>query len=164
MPATYEPIYSTTFGTSYGAFTLTGLPTTYTDLVLVFGWAAGTGGQVIYVRFNSDTASNYSDARVVTGGGGTGSYRSTANGSGIYAGVTGSTSSFPSLLTLNIMNYSNTTTYKTVLCRQSSSENVGAHVGLWKKTPEAITSITFDLSSGTYGSGTTISIYGIKAA
>lgn len=164
MPATYEPIYSTTFSTTYASFTLTGLSTAYTDLVVVLGWVAGTDGQAIYMRFNSDTASNYSDTRLVSGGGGTGSYRSTANGSGIYAGVTGTTGSVPSTLIANIMNYSNATTYKTVLCRQSNTGNVAAHVGLWKKTPEAITSITFDLSSGTYGIGTTINIYGIKAA
>lgn len=164
MPSTYEPIYSTTFATTYASFTLTGLLTTYTDLVVVLGWVAGTDGSVIYVRFNSDTASNYSGTRLVSGGGGTGSYRDTAGGSGIYAGVTGTTGSVPSILIGNIMNYSNTTTYKTALFRQSNTGNIGAHVGLWKKTPEAITSITFDLSSGTYGVGTTINIYGIKAA
>jgi hypothetical protein len=70
-----------------------------------------------------------------------------------------------SVHTASIMNYSNTTTNKTVLARASSQqEGVEATVGLWRSTA-AITSITFDLvSTRTFSVGSTLTLYGIKAA
>jgi hypothetical protein len=64
----------------------------------------------------------------------------------------------------HIMNYSNTTTYKTVLSRGSSANNIAiAYVDLWRNTA-AITSITLTPSSATnFDAGSTFSLYGINA-
>ena len=66
---------------------------------------------------------------------------------------------------LQIQNYSNTTTYKTVLGRNNNSSNgTGAIVGLWRST-SAITSISVFLeASGTFNAGSTFTIYGILKA
>jgi len=76
MPATYEPISTQTLDTAVSTVTLSAIPATYTDLVLVVAYGiSSTGGEVLYMRFNGDTASNYSNTRLVSGAGGTGSYR-----------------------------------------------------------------------------------------
>jgi hypothetical protein len=62
------------------------------------------------------------------------------------------------------MNYSNATTYKTALARTSEDGVAAAYVGLWRST-SAITSITIDKgSSDNFASGSTFTLYGIKAA
>ena len=62
------------------------------------------------------------------------------------------------------MNYSNATTYKTVITRASNANNgVDAVVGLWRNTA-AITSINVFLGTGNLDTGSTFTLYGIKAA
>lgn len=161
MPATYEPISTQTIGTAVSTVTLSSIPATYTDLVLVVGYGISTtGGENLYMRFNSDTGSNYSNTRLVAGGGGTGSYRDSGatviNVGAIY------TTTDPLTHISHINNYANSTTYKTVLCRNNTTSNVAAHVGLWRSTA-AITSITFSASGGNFGVGSTFTLYGIKA-
>ena len=63
------------------------------------------------------------------------------------------------------MNYSNTTTYKTVLTRANiASADVEAVVGLWRST-SAVNQL--DVKQGgavTFSVGSTFTLYGIKAA
>jgi hypothetical protein len=67
---------------------------------------------------------------------------------------------------INIQNYSNTTTYKTALLRSNLATGtypgVDAFVGLWRST-SAITSITILPASNNLLSGSTFTLYGIKA-
>ena len=162
MPATYEPISTQTLDTAVPTVTFSIIPSTYTDLVLVVGYGNNTvGGQNFLMQFNSDTATNYSNTRLVSGGGGLGSYRD-SNAQSINIGAIYGTSD-PTTNILHINNYANTTTYKTVLCRHNTTNNVAAHVGLWRSTA-AITSITFSASGGNFGIGSTFTLYGVKAA
>jgi len=63
----------------------------------------------------------------------------------------------------NIMNYSNTTTYKTVLMRDNNSAgNVTAAVMLWQST-SAINYIELFITNN-FVAGSTFTLYGIKAA
>jgi hypothetical protein len=63
-----------------------------------------------------------------------------------------------------VMNYSNSTTYKTALAKGGGADyGTEAYVGLWRNT-SAITSITVLSSSGNMATGSTITLYGIKAA
>jgi hypothetical protein len=69
------------------------------------------------------------------------------------------------LFSLFVMNYANTTTFKTVLHRMAFAGNATeAGVGLWRKTPEAITSMELFANGTTWISGTSFTLYGIKAA
>jgi hypothetical protein len=168
MPATYEPISTQTLGSAVQTVTFSSIPSTYTDLVVVVNAFSSVGGD-LYVSFNGDSAANYS--RTIMWGDGTsaGSLRNTrADGYGFiiltyYGSVT--TTQGGSVHTVNIMNYSNTTTNKTVLARPSSAgSGVDASVGMWNSTA-AITSMTFDLASTrTFSAGSTFTLYGIKAA
>ena len=79
--------------------------------------------------------------------------------------ATNMSSTEPSTVIVQIQNYANTTTYKTLLGRGNrAGGEVQANVGLWRKTPEAINSITIKIGSGNFNSGTIFSLYGIAAA
>jgi hypothetical protein len=90
----------------------------------------------------------------------------TSNATSAYWGATASGSEF-GINTMDLMNYGNATTYKTMLVRQGESANASAgYVYSWRKTPEAITSISFISATGsaTIAAGSTITLYGIQAA
>ena len=164
MPKTYEPIATTTVGTATNTITFSSIPGTYTDLVLVF---VGTGTSVnqegLYVQFNSDTTSNYSQTYLR----GTGSVISSPRQSNVTKIFlcSNTTDSGMNNAIMHIMNYANTTTNKTTLLRSNDpSARLEAVVGLWRKTPEAINTITITPDSGTIDTGCIFSIYGIKAA
>jgi hypothetical protein len=62
------------------------------------------------------------------------------------------------------MNYSNSTTNKTVVARANNAGNqLNALVALWRNTA-AITNVTVDAIFGSFNSGTTVSLYGIASA
>ena len=164
MPATYEPITTQTLGSATSTVTLSSIPQTYTDLVLIVGsLTLSTNGNGLVVRYNGDTATNYS----YTDMGGTGSTAfsrrlTNATFAQIGWGQVGSQGAVSTVIA-NFLNYSNTTTFKTSIARwNDSSAEVGSTVGLWRNTA-AITSITV-LSGTNMAVGTTLTLYGIKAA
>lgn len=163
MPATYEPIATTTLGSAQASVDLTSIPSTYTDLVLVLnGKYASTADASPALRFNSDTSSNYSE----TGLDGNGTSASSFRDSNMTFMPAGSMSADQSTSIFNIMNYSNTTTYKTVISRgNTSTYRVRAYAGIWRST-SAINSITILANAGgiNFASGSTFTLYGIKAA
>lgn len=161
MPATYEPIATTTLGGAAGTITFSTIPATYTDLVIVL-----TGTQssedTIGIRFNSDTGANYSATRVSGNGSAASSTRWT-NTTSAYFAVRYTTENNA---IIQIQNYSNTTTNKTFLSRANNAGNiVNAWVGLWRNTA-AINSLSLASFNGStnFDSGTTATLYGIKAA
>ena len=115
------------------------------------------------VQFNGDTGNNYSVTSLEGQGTSAVSQRQ-SNTSQIYiAGFQAAAYTAPYTAIVSFNNYSNATTYKTLLARESSN-SAGAYVGLWRNTA-AITSIKFlEPYGGTYGSGTTLALYGITAA
>ena len=165
MPAsnTYESIASTTLTSNSTTVTFGSIPQTYTDLVLIINGQVVTGGsRNSFINFNSDTATNYS-ATIIYGNGTSALSSRSSNIS--YAGGCVFASGVNSTVIYNIMNYSNTTTYKTILGRGNvSNDVVDLRVSMWRSTA-AITSIAITLdSSNSFASGCTFSLYGIKAA
>lgn len=157
---TYTLINSTTSDGTSGSITFSSIPSTYTDLVIVVNFSASATDA--YMRFNSDTASNYSNTILGGSGSSAGSARSTNRGS-IYLDWSGFTlNSIKNNAIINIMDYANTTTYKTALIRfNDSATTVEAHVALWRSTA-AINSVTI-LAGGNFTSGSTFKLYGIEA-
>ena len=158
MTATYEKIASTTTSAGNTSVTLSSIPATYTDLVLI---VAGTNSAPsdMRMRFNSDTGSNYS-ATVMYGSGSSAPSFRESNQTSFY----GAFQTDQSNVITQIQNYSNTTTYKTEITRFNSAGNFTmAIVGLWRSTA-AINSITCYVTSGSYNAGVTFTLYGIKAA
>lgn len=163
MPATYEPIATTTLSSAQATATFSSIPATYTDLILVFSGSIDTSGRTIRLRFNSDSGTNYSDTYVSGDGTTATSSRTTSQASArISLGLTSSTQT---VITSHIQNYSNSTTYKTLLSRgTSASDSANAIVSLWRST-SAITDIEVRLNStGNFNSDSTFTLYGIKAA
>ena len=168
MPAgkTYTPLARTTLTSAAATVTFSNISQTYTDLVLIASMMGSTAGADIRVQLNSDTGSNYSLTRLMgytsatSNRASNATYFQTTN----YVGI-GATE--PTTNVYQFLNYSNTTTYKTMLTRhnqfQSTYAETAAQVGLWRST-SAISSIVFSLSSGNYASGSTFTLYGILAA
>lgn len=166
LPVTYEPIATNTLGSNTTDITFSSIAGTFTDLVLVANFVGFTTlGSAISCRFNSDTGNNYSATYLLGNGTTASSARATNDNRMIVGGTQNGVGSGNAVCIVNIMNYSNTTTNKTVVSRFSQAgSQVESDVGLWRST-SAITSITF----GAYGStlmnsGSVITLYGIKSA
>jgi hypothetical protein len=159
--STYTPIATTTLGSSAASYTFSSIPSTYTDLVLVIMAKNLTGDSDLALRFNGDTSSLYSSTYMY----GTGSSAASTRGSNltkVRAGRIDNVNAYPNIV--NLQNYSNTTTNKTVVSRAQNGSFVLAYVGLWRSTA-AIDSITIlDDAGYTLASGSTFTLYGIAAA
>ena len=159
--ATYTPIASTTIGTAVASYTFSSISGTYTDLVLIYSGSITTGSGNGYIRFNGDTGSNYSDTYLYGNGSTAGSGR-VSSATVLYCFNTSTTQENA---IFNVMNYSNATTYKTVLSRANESATLtAAYVGLWRATPAPITSILIATDASTFVAGTTFAVYGILGA
>jgi hypothetical protein len=156
--STYEPIASQTLGSAAVGVTFSSIPQGYTDLVVVVDGNTTTGPTDNNMQFNGDAGSNYSITGIYGDGSTAASFRSAANNmevGGIYwAGGRGNR-------IVQINNYSNSTTFKTILSRVASGSLIQARVGLWRNTAP-ITSIYIYVGASTYTAGTTFSIYGIQ--
>jgi hypothetical protein len=160
MPATYDKIEAYTLPSAQAAYTFTTIPGTFTDLVMIIsGTNATASDENIWVRFNGDTGSNYSATQLYGTGSSPGS--TTNSGTGMLLGRGGTTLSSS---VLQFINYANTTTFKTAMGRGNNTNGVVIfNVGLWRSTA-AITSIYVTSNAGNFNTGTTFTLYGIKAA
>jgi hypothetical protein len=160
MPSTYEPIATQTLGSAAASVTFSSIPSTYTDLIAVFNGASTGGSESARVTINSDTGSNYSRILLI----GTGSTAGLSRANNESYLIIGSINTTNCTTLWQFMNYSNTTTNKTVLARTNvASTTVRENLGLWRNT-NAITQLEFSASSSTFIAGSTFSLYGIKAA
>jgi hypothetical protein len=167
LPSTMTPIATNTLTSATTSVVFTGIPNTYTDIVAVCQLVAtsATLQNAPQLRVNSDTGSNYS-ATALNGNGTNPASGGWSNQTVIYADYYGILQSDGiGQATVQYMNYSNTTTYKTVLIRSGKgNKETTASVGLWRNTA-AIHTITFITDSPqTFAAGTSFTLYGIKAA
>lgn len=162
MPKTYEPIATNTLSSATPSVTFSSIPQTYTDLVCVVSAKAATTAYDLYLQFNGDTGNNYSWT-ALSGTGTSAVSTRNSNGPAIQMDNYGSvrTTDFNTNIS-HIMNYSNSTTYKTVLARAgAAASGVDVNVGLWRNTA-AITSMTLYINS--FAVGSTFTLYGVKSA
>lgn len=169
MPATYEPISTTTLGSAASSVTFSSISGAYTDLVLIENGGNSTAGQAFILQVGNgsiDTASNYSYTILNGTGSAATSYRYSSQTYGVFA-WSGPPTSIGDAGIAHFMNYSNTTTYKTVLVRYNtaSGTNAGtdAIVNLWRST-SAINTIKISSISGNILAGSTFTLYGILKA
>ena len=157
----YEVISTQTLGSATASVTFSSIPQTYTDLVLIVSTQTSSNVDV-FMRFNSDTANNYSSTTLVGNGTSAFSTRLTSRSDIII--MSGDPSAGISTYISHIFNYTNATTFKTSLIRSNLADRVAAIVGLWQATPAAITTINIRVDTGTLATGSTFALYGIKAA
>jgi hypothetical protein len=167
--STYTPIYSQTLSSATSSITFSNIPTTFTDLALVVSalnaTATNTSFQFRVGSNTVDTGSNYSLSEIFGTGSSAGSDRASNDTAGYLNGPgIGTSTTIPNTYVMNFMNYSNTTTFKTVLGRGGSANiNLVATVNLWRSTLP-INTITVFQSINNMSSGSTFTLYGIKAA
>ena len=159
--STYVPIATQTLASAVATVTFSSIPQTYTDLVLIcIGF--DTGGETnIPTQFNGDTATNYSGTYLIGNGTTSGSSRVSSTTFTPIGRIGGSSSNLGTTVA-HFMNYSNTSTYKTIISRGSAG-NALEWAGLWRST-SAITSMSFTAGGTSFGIGTTFTLYGISAA
>lgn len=161
VPLTYENLATATATGSQTTITFNSISGSFTDLVLVI--AGNTANLTTGIIFNNDTTSLYSRTGLRGDGTNATSFRQTPQ---INIAFDGSVSQPGQNFIAHIMNYSNSTTNKTVLARSNNaSAGIDQIVGLWRST-SAITRIDV-ISIGlttNFSSGTTFTLYGIKAA
>tara|TARA_R110000868_G_scaffold8978_3_gene45482 strand:- start:2091 stop:2594 length:504 start_codon:yes stop_codon:yes gene_type:complete len=163
--ATYEPIATQTLASAAATITFSSIAATYTDLrVVLVGIDSASGG--VRMTYNGDTSALYSNTQLYGAFSAAYSGRSSSiaycdlSVLGLY--------STPALITVDIFSYAGST-FKTNLVTFSgdynaaSTDGVARVVNLYRST-NAITSIELKLSAGSYDTGTTATLYGIKAA
>lgn len=167
MTATYEKIASTTLANSTtNSVSFSSISGSYTDIVAVLNFGAAQSSTSVSSRVNSDTGTNYSTTWLV----GNGSAASSGRFSNETWMIIGQIyNPVPTTLSVNMLvqfqNYSNTTTYKTVLSRFNDAANeTNATVSLWRNTV-AINNISFFCNNAAHYflTGSTFTLYGIKA-
>jgi hypothetical protein len=167
---TYTQIATYTFPSTLGIYTFSSIPQTYTDLVVVISAncaAAGTTYANLQMNLNGDSANNYSYCHMYGDGSSAYSDRYSNNGQA-WGGYFNSTSGVYSNIILNVMNYSNTSTYKNIISRgnygtrgTTTTNPTELAVSSWRNTA-AVTSLT--IGGANIGAGSTFTLYGILAA
>jgi hypothetical protein len=165
MPAaqTYEPIATTTLGSNTTTVTFSSISGSYTDLVLVAnGTVTYVGNLDCDIKINSDTGNNYSRTYIFGTGTSALSGKNTSAGAGLgfYWSNTQSNNTI-----FHFMNYSNTTTYKSMLVRNTNpGASTYAGITMWNST-SAITRLDLTpTASSQWATGSIFTLYGITAA
>lgn len=169
---TYVALASAQGTGSSGTITFNSIPSTYTDLRIVLtGTETNATLYEFDMRYNNDSGNNYS-LTYLQGNGSSASSGRYSSTNKIRLGEAGTDTTLPTLITIDVMNYANTTTYKTAIIRynefQSGAGDVGAKVALWRgstgSSTEAITRIDLLNLGGNFTTSTTATLYGVAAA
>ena len=160
MPSTYTPIATTTLGSAVASYTFSSISGAYTDLVLIVnGISTATNNLTIQVGNGSvDTGTNYSNTFMYGDGSSAVSGRDTGQSKAYVGRVL--VNPTPNIICLN--NYSNTTTYKTILSKGGQDIAV-AGVNLWRSTA-AINTIKVFPEVNNFSVGSVLTLYGIASA
>jgi hypothetical protein len=167
MPSTYTPIATTTLGSNQASYAFTSIPNTYTDLVLVCNYLKSASNSMGFT-INNDTSAIYSYTTLYnldTNGTTVSSNRGSADTNGYFLSYGAHSTTNPNVYIANFQDYSNTTTFKTVLGKGGdTSRSVGTDVTLYR-SKSAISRIDITTRGiGTITAGSSFTLYGIKAA
>jgi hypothetical protein len=164
--STYTPIYAQTLSSNAASVTFSNIPTAYTDLVLVVSGQVSSAVSLA-CQINGNTSTNYSATELYGDGSSAGSARNSSENQITVSSIVAQIASGSQWVsTLHFQNYSNATTYKTVLARTSAPGTITTEtIGLWRSL-SPVTSIKFMgyANSSGFTSGTSFTLYGIKAA
>ena len=163
MPKTYEPIQTQTVGTAVATVTFSSIPQTYTDLTLIINGGFTAAGTDMRIRFNSDSGTNYSRTGLYNSStSAVSSYRTSSDDNFISPQFAGN--NYETTGILHFMNYSNSSTYKSILLKTGFSTYIFLQSGLWRST-SAITGIECGNNGATtWRVGSTLTLFGVKAA
>ena len=167
LSSNFDSIATVTVGTAQSTITFSSLPSIYKHLQLRYITNNTSAAYYVLLRFNSDSGTNYA------------SHQLTGNGTAASAGGTASntlielprnsgtfSSSIMSTGVVDILDYLNTSKYKTVRSlggydTNGNGQAVDFNSGVWMNTG-AITSITLSAVGGNYNTNSQFALYGIK--
>jgi len=163
----FDSIATVTASGSTSTINFTSIPSTYTHLQLRFiARDAGANG-AFGIKYNSDTtASNYY-RHYLYGDGASVSAGASSTSTDIFAiPYSGTTANAMGIGIVDILDYANTSKYKTLRCLNGDDLNGSGQIHfestLWKNT-NAITSINLVMQGGSnFTSTSTFALYGIK--
>ncbi len=166
----YESIASASGTGSSGSITFSSIPSTYKHLQLrAIGRSDYAGSNVqLAMRFNSDTATNYSTHNLIGIGSGSGTATGTASTTyiegGQMAGATLSASIY-GVTIIDVLDYQDTNKFKTSRSLSGFDANGSGQVllssGAWRST-SAISSIVLLAGAGNWTTDSRFALYGIK--
>ena len=162
---TYEAISTTTISSSTATITLSSIPATYTDLILITT-AKISGTADMWIRVNGDSGSNYQYAVLTGDGSSFGAPKGASQSNGLLTDWNGTPTTDNSHLVICQFNsYASTNNRKNMISRANRVVGgVDFIVSTWNNT-SAITSLTLRFSGAqTFDADTVVSLYGIKAA
>lgn len=168
---TYEPIETYTLSSTASSVTFGSggtIPQTYTDLVLICNIKSGNTNQAsLLYQVNGSTSGNLYSGTMIYGNGSTvSSNRQSNQNYGTIMrnnGLSTSGTTMQPFIT-HFMNYSNTTTFKTVMSRNNVVDaGLGVDVSLWRSTA-AINEIKVYADTNAFAAGSTFTLYGIANA
>lgn len=167
MAITYEPISTTTLTSSSGSVTFSSIPSTYTDLRIVFtANSTGAADYAVYLRFNGDSGGNYI-TQVMR------SYNSTIatanmaeSGISLYSGSMG-INPVRGMWLIDVVNYQSAK-YKCALFQMANAKTTNTGIltlgtGRWAST-SAITSLSLNAGGTSFEVNSKFTLFGIKAA
>ena len=166
MAKTYVPISTQTLGSATASVTFSSISGAYTDLLLVCNAQTSLSTVDLLMRINGDTGTNYSSTHLSGNGTSAISSRNTGltymimNSYGYLANL-----NYMGVYKMNFQNYSNTTTYKTVLSSADQQQNgLARSAGLWRSTSAISTILVYPDGSKLFDVGSCFTLYGILAA
>lgn len=160
----YESIATVTVGsTPQSSITFSSIPSTYQHLQ-IRAMLRQTASANCVATFNSDGGGNYSTHRLM-GDGSSASSAAFAPVGAMYVGYIPNTS-YPESMVMDVFNYSNTNTYKTIRVLEGSDVNgatgyVTFWSGNWRNT-NAVNTITLTPIGTTFAQYSSFALYGIK--
>lgn len=162
MPATYEPIATTTLSSATSNISFTSIPASYTDLKVVIYYSMASGSTAA-LRFNNNTGTNYAYKGLI-GSTSVVAYGGTATG--IRIPYSTQTNGWASAI-FDVFNYTSSN-YKMVLYTvnqpNTATGETAAGVGTWG-VADAITRVDlFGNGTVNFNIGTQATIYGILKA
>lgn len=166
IPTSFESIATATGTGSSGTITFSSIPSTFKHLQ-VRGINNDGSGFDIQLRFNSDSGSNYAYHYLEGYGSGV-SAAGAATQTKIIIGSSGFGTNIMGASVIDVLDYANTSKYKTVRTLIGNDRNGGGSImlssGLWQST-SAISSLSLINDAGAnFTSSTTFALYGIKEA
>lgn len=180
MPAqaTYSTIQTITAANANSSdYSFTNIPATFTDLVVV-AYVRGAASQATqqFAMYVGDASnlfqSNQNSYNILFGTGTSIGATRTNNASGNfqYGGMPGGTSTANTwgVFTFHIMNYANTNMFKNILSRNGVDTNGGGQMSVAAHVVRTTTALTriglATYGDGNFATGSTFTLYGIKAA
>ena len=156
---------------SQSSVTFTGIPDTYSNLQIRATTLHSFNNDSFYLRFNGDSASNYSWGQLYGDGAGV-AFGSSGGSStwGLWGTGGANTASYTSASIIEIADANSTTKNKTVRSFSGGDRNVNSSSYLkilncnWRNNTDKINSITLYPENGTFSAYTHFALYGIRTA